>query len=131
VIEETNNLPSQDSADSERSGDHRLSACSVLWLSLPDDPVELDAPLLAKLESEDAWTTDMQQAARLAGMGYIVKRRDRHVKGHLVETTLSAEVLDLSIDRGFEMRGARELNRPNANVLAPAGEKTPTKPQDV
>lgn len=88
--------------------------CSVLWLSLPDEPEDQDAPLLAALKAGDAWTTDMSQAARLAGMGYTVKRRDRHVDGHLVETALSAEVLDLSIDRGFEMRGVRELNRPNA-----------------
>ena len=30
MIEETNNLPSQDAADSERSGDRRLSTCSAL-----------------------------------------------------------------------------------------------------
>jgi hypothetical protein len=96
-----------------------------LWLSLPDDAEEQDAPLIKALADGDAYTSDMHQAARLAGMGYTVKRRDRHVGGHLVETALSAAVLDLSIDRGFEMRGARELNRPNVNVLAPAGEKTP------
>jgi len=93
--------------------------CSVLWLSLPDEPEDQDAPLLAAMETRDAWTTDMSQAARLAGMGYTVKRRDRHVGGHLVETTLSAAVLDLSIDRGFEMRGERELNRPNAKHIRP------------
>ena len=103
------NVPAQ-----ETSGDRRPSSCSVLWVSLPDEPEEQDAPLIAALESGDAWTTDMHQAARLAGMGYTVKRRDRHVEGHLIETALSADVLDLSIDRGFEMRGDRDLNRPNA-----------------
>ena len=88
-------------------------------MSLPDEPEEQDAPLIAALESGDAWTTDMHQAARLAGMGYTVKRRDRHVEGHLIETALSADVLDLSIDRGFEMRGDRDLNRPNVDVVAP------------
>lgn len=90
--------------------------CSVLWLSMPDDPEEQDAPLIAALAAGDAYTTDMHQAARLAGKGYTVKRKDRHRDGHLVETVLSADELDLSIDRGFEMRGERELNRPNADL---------------
>lgn len=99
--------------DSRNGAGSSLSSCSVLWLSLPDDAKEQDAPLIKALAAGDTYTTDMHQAARMARMGHTVKRRDRHTEGHLVETSLSAEALDMSIDRGFEMRGARGLNRPN------------------
>jgi hypothetical protein len=86
---------------------------AVLWLSLPDAPELQDAHLLATLSKGDAWTADIHQAARIAGMGYAVKRCDRHVAGHLVETTIDAAALEISIERGIEMRGVQELNRPN------------------
>jgi hypothetical protein len=89
---------------------------SVLWLSLPDKPEVKDAPLIEALQDGDAWTEDTHQAARLAEKGYTVKRRDRHIDGRIIETTLNAHALNDALGRGVEMRGEQGLNRPTKKL---------------
>ena len=109
-----NTPPKSTDAEQESGKGLDETPCSVLWLSLPDEPEVQDRPLIAALVTGDAWTDDISQAARLARKGYIVKRRDKRINGGIRETILEPEVLEYAVDRGFEMRGERELNRPNA-----------------
>lgn len=89
------------------------ASSSVLWLSLPDNPYDQDEPLIAALNLGHAWTDNMEQAARLAKMGYKVMRRDRRIDGKIIDMELTSDVLTFAIHRGFEMRGDPKLNRPN------------------
>lgn len=122
----TDHLPEASTVpDSERKGGCSAMPCSVLWLSLPD----ADAEVLARLKSGDTFTTDQEQAARLAQFGVKVMRLDR-IDGGLHARDLT-EVLARCDDRGWEMRGEPALNRPNADVDTSADTATPTtqKPQ--
>jgi hypothetical protein len=80
----------------------------ILWLSLPDDQ-----RVIAVLEKGDTFTTDVEQAMRLASAGYTVKRRDTHsATGEVIETELSADVLASAVFNQKEMRGDPTLNMP-------------------
>lgn len=84
-----------------------------VWLSLPDSPEVEDEKLIAKLQHGDTWTSDLRQAVRLSRRKFVIRRRQRRADGGTCVETLSQRELEIAEQRGFEIRGEPELNRPD------------------